>query len=234
MEPGRQQLYYCVNGVVRQGGVYKIDGDLYGFDENGAMYENVTFTSADQNGRGSYTYHALAGGKLAKNMSWKASNGDQYYFDADGKGYEGSHKVNGVTYYFESGRLLKNAAATDSDGKMFILDSKGKKHSMANNKWVKVDGYYYYAMDGTVQKNTIILINGKYYAFDENGRMYDNRTFSLNGITYHATVGGALMVKQQYKSGKDTYYFDLYGRGYEGVHYIAGKHYVFSGGKIVR
>ena len=104
---------------------------------------------------------------------------------------------------------------------------------MVNNQWTLVDGYYYYASDGQVVKDDVVMINGKYYGFDEDGRMYDNITFNMYGSTYHAASGGALLTEQQYKSGNDTYYFDRFGAGYEGVHYLAGKRCVFSEGKLV-
>ena len=129
--------------------------------------------------------------------------------------------------------MLKNAAVNDSNAKSYVLDAKGAKHNLANNKWTRIDGYYYYKMDGMVQTNTVAKIDGKYYGFDKNGRMYQNKTFEVYGVTYRASADGSLIVNQQYKSGKDTYYFDLFGRGYEGVHYMAGKRCVFENGKIV-
>lgn len=219
--------YYSVNGVPARGEIRKIDNAYYAFDSAGRMYKNKTFYMDGS------IYHADNSGKLIRNGSWKDSNGTQYYFDANGAGYEGVHKVNGVSYYFSDGVLLKNAAVQSKEGNLYVLDSKGKQHTMAGNQWVKVDGYYYYAQNGRIAKNEILTINGKYYAFDGNGRMFANQTFELDGLTYHAAAGGALVTGTQYKSGKDTYYFDRNGCGYEGVHYIAGKRCVFSGGKLI-
>lgn len=224
--------YYAVNGVAAKNTIRKIGNAYYGFDSDGRMYTNRTFyldTEGDNHGM----YHAQADGKLVRNGSWTAGNGDVYYFDANGIGYEGSHKVNGVTYFFENGRLLKNAAVKDQFGNLYVVDSKGVQHAMVNNQWTLVDGYYYYALDGRVVKDDVVMINGKYYGFDEDGRMYDNVTFNMYGSTYHAASGGALLTAQQYKSGNDTYYFDRFGAGYEGVHYLAGKRCVFSEGKLV-
>ena len=128
---------------------------------------------------------------------------------------------------------MKNAAVKDQFGNLYVIDSKGVQHAMANNQWIHVDGYYYYALDGQVVKDDVVMINGKYYGFDEDGKMYDNVTFNKYGRIYHAASGGALLTAQQYKSGKDTYYFDIFGVGYEGVHYLAGKRCVFSEGKLV-
>lgn len=230
--------FYCLNGSGAKDCIWKIGNQLYGFDWNGRMYANTQFNKRDDNGNITY-YRALADGRLVRNASWKDTNGDVYYYDADGKGYEGMHKVNGVTCYFQGGKLLRNAAVYDSYGTRYIINSKGIQQKMANNQWVKVDGFWYYAMDGMIQKNTVAKINGKYYGFDAQGRMYDNATFKVsdfygNSTTYHATKGGTLLVGQQYQSGKDTYYFDAYGRGYEGMHFINGKWCVFRNGKMMK
>lgn len=183
-------------------------------------------------------YRVSADGKLLRNTSWKDTNGDVYYYDADGIGYEGTHKINGVTCYFERGKLLKNATVYDSYGTRYIIDSKGNLKKMANNQWVEADGFWYYAQDGVILKNTVAKINGKYYGFDAQGRMYGNTTFEVkdfygNLITYHASKGGALLTSQKYESGNDIYYFDVCGRGYEGRHYVDGKSCYFEKGKIV-
>ena len=224
--------YYCWDGIIQSEKILKIGNEYYAFDEEARMYANQDFT---MNG---VTYRADASGKLLQNTSWKDANGDLYYYDADGAGYEGTHKINGVTYYFEGGKLLKNTAFYDSYGNCYVADSKGNRQSMAANGWKNVDGIYYYAVDGVIQKNTIIKINGNYYGFDADGRMYENVSFqcrNADGIqgTYYADKSGALRTSQKYQSGKDTYYFDEYGRGYEGVHVIDGKQYQFHGGKMV-
>ena len=224
--------YYCWDGIIQSEKILKIGNEYYAFDEEARMYANQDFT---MNG---VTYRADASGKLLQNTSWKDANGDLYYYDADGAGYEGTHKINGVTYYFEGGKLLKNTAFYDSYGNCYVADSKGNRQSMAANGWKNVDGIYYYAVDGVIQKNTIIKINGNYYGFDADGRMYENVSFqcrNADGIqgTYYADKSGVLRTSQKYQSGKDTYYFDEYGRGYEGVHVIDGKQYQFHGGKMV-
>lgn len=223
--------YYAVNGIPVKDNLYQIGKAWYAFDYEGRMYTDCNFFMGG-NAETAGTYHAKADGTLLKNGSWKGYDGEMYYFDADGKGYEGIHKVNGVSYWFEDGRLLKNAAVKDADGKLYIVDSKGSQKTMANNQWTKVDGYYYYAIDGEIVKNEVVLINGKYYGFDEDGRMYENTLFGINGKMYHAGKGGAL-TSGKYVSGKDTYYFDMHGIGYEGVHYLSGKRCVFEDGKLM-
>lgn len=235
--------YYRANGTFVTNTIRKIGDAYYAFDDDGHMYTNQEIEKLDYNGssyvRGTERYYrASADGKLLRNTSWKDTNGDVYYYDADGIGYEGTHKINGVTCYFEGGKLLKNAAVYDSYGTRYIIDSKGNPKKMVNNQWVKVDSFWYYAQDGVILKNTVAKIDGKYYGFDAQGRMYENTTFEIkafygNLITYHASKGGALLTSQKYESGNDIYYFDVCGRGYEGRHYVDGKSCYFEKGKIV-
>lgn len=225
--------YYATNGAAAKNCIRKIGTEYYAFDRDGKMKVNGNFEIENDDEETYGIYHAKVDGTLLRGGSWKAPDGELYYFDTSGKAYEGLQKVNGVTYWFEQGRLTKNTAVQDEDGNMYVMDAKGRQHDMKNNQWIKVDGYYYYAMDGEVVRDRIVCVDGKYYAFDENGKMYDNKTFSIYGNTYHAAAGGALLTSTQYKSGKDTYYFDRKGVGYEGVHYIAGKRCVFEDGKIV-
>lgn len=229
--------YYRANGVFVTSAIRKIGNTYYAFDYDGHMYENQTFEEQDKYGRTVY-YRASASGSLIRNTSWKDTNGDVYYYDADGIGYEGTRSINGVTCYFENGKLLRNAAVYDSYGTRYIIDSKGNMRKMANNQWSKVDGFWYYAQDGMILKNTTAKINGKYYGFDAQGRMYENTTFVLENfyldkITYYASKDGVLLTDQQYKLGKDTYCFDAYGRGYEGRHWVNGKSCFFRNGKLI-
>ena len=178
--------YYSSENSAIYSKIRKIGTEYYAFDENGRMYADQEF---EMNGN---MYRADADGKLLRNTSWQDADGNTYYYDADGAGYEGTHKILDSVYYFEGGKLLKNATMYDTYGNRYVLDSKGVKHTMANNRWVEIDGIYYYALDGVIQKNTITKINGKYYGFDAQGRMYNDTLFSLNGKTYYAAPDGAI------------------------------------------
>ena len=100
----------------------------------------------------------------------------------------------------------------------------------------------------------IVSIDGKQYLFDSYGRMCTNQFFtslyenyepevyligefkgnlSLDPILYRVSSSGALLCNQWYEDASGKYYFDLNGVGYEGVHWIDGKRYTFSQGKVV-
>ena len=229
--------YYFIDGSAVKDNIISIGTSLYGFDSNGRMYDNQEFTRSfarseyDENPLTFY-YRAAAGGKLIVNGSYQA-NGTIYYYNADGIGINGYQKVNGVTWFFINGKQQKNASFCDFDGNYYIADFKGTLSTLESNKWKQVNGFYYYVKDGTVLKDTVALINGSYYGFDANGRMYSNQTFTdASGNTYHASASGALLRNRWYSDSTGKYYFDARGIGFEGVHLIDGERYTFAHGKV--
>lgn len=84
------EYYYVSGNKLFTGGVYKIGGSYYGFDWSGKMYNNALF-SIYKDGH-SDTYYASNGGALVMNKNGTVK-GSKYYFDANGKGYEGYHTI---------------------------------------------------------------------------------------------------------------------------------------------
>lgn len=229
--------YYFIDGNAVTSNIIQIGSGLYGFDQNGRMYENQEFTKYDCTNNYFYYhnnvyYRAGAGGKLIVNGTYQ-ENGDVYYYGSDGAGINGYQKLNGVTWFFINGKQQKNAAFCDSDGIYYAADSKGTLFALETNKWKQVNGHYYYVKNSTVLKNTVALINGSYYGFDSNGRMYNNQTFTdASGNIHHASAGGALLCNRWYSDSTGKYYFDARGIGFEGVHVMDGDRYTFMNGKV--
>lgn len=232
--------YYFVNGKEAANTIIKIGTGYYGFDENGHMYDNVDFYLSTTDWRG--YFRARSGGSLILNGSMQIGE-ETYYYDENGKGFNGYHTVQGNRYYFINGKMAKNTAFQDENGKYYIADAKGKCRVMNNNNWTGADGRYYYLKDGKIAQNEVITIHGVYYGFDKSGRMYTNKTFSetyqnektgeVEQVIYHATASGALVRNAWYEDASGKYYFDASGMGYEGTHWINGKRYVFLNGKVV-
>ena len=229
--------YYFINGNAVTSNIIQIGNGLYGFDSNGRMYEDQEFSKFDYPNNYLYSenntyYRAGAGGKLIVNDTYQ-ENGNVYYYGADGSAYNGYQQVNGITWFFINGKQQKDASFCDSDGKWYAADSKGTLFTLEANKWKQINGYYYYVQNGTVLKDTVALINGSYYGFDSNGRMYSNQTFTdASGNTYHASANGALLRNRWYSDSTGKYYFDARGIGFEGVHLIDGERYTFTHGKV--
>ena len=224
--------YYYVSGnKLFTDGVYKIGGSYYGFDWSGKMYNNELF-DIYKDGHGD-TYYASKGGALVmnKNVTVKDS---KYYFDANGKGYEGYHTIGGKEYYFVDGKLMTNYAFC-LNGNYYALDANGQKQTIKNNAWTKVGNKYYYVKDGRICYDGVYKINGSYYAFDYDGYMLENELgYVEDYITFHAGANGALTTGwYQDPQTKSWYYFAENGYGYDGVHYIGGKKYNFSEGKMI-
>ena len=225
------EYYYVSGNKLFTGGVYKIGGSYYGFDWSGKMYNNALF-SIYKDGH-SDTYYASNGGALVMNKNVTVK-GSKYYFDANGKGYEGYHTIGGKEYYFVAGKLMTNYAFC-LNGNYYALDANGQKQTIKNNAWTKVGNKYYYVKDGSICYGGVYKINGSYYAFDYDGYMLENELgYVEEDITVHAGANGALTTGwYQDPQTKSWYYFAKNGYGYEGVHYIGGKKYNFSEGKMI-
>ena len=188
-----------------------------------------------------HVYFAKADGTLLT-ANWLKKAGEWYYFGENGEGFEGIQTVRGIKYYFEAAKM-QTSGTVKADGITYEICSDGtlkiKETEVAQKDgWLQKGKNWYYVKDHAFYTDTIEKINGKLYGFDADGRMYENVSFqcrNADGIldTYYADKSGALRISQKYQSGKDTYYFDEYGRGYEGAHMIDGKQYQFEGGKIV-
>lgn len=242
--------YYFVNGKEVSDSIIKIGTAYYGFDSYGHMYDNTDFYYSD-NAVSGY-FRARSGGSLIFQNTVSIDT-SSYSYDQNGLGLEGYHTVAGKQYYFIAGRKAANTAFFDESGAYYAADAAGKLYSLANNTWTKAGNYYYYVKDNVLQKNTVVLINGKYYAFDSYGRMCANQFFTstyqnydpeeyvpgtkggytLDPIIYRASASGALLCNQWYEDATGKYYFDGNGIGYEGTHWIDGKKYTFSQGKVI-
>lgn len=225
--------YYIENDNVISNTLYKIGNDTYAFNYDAHMYENEGFYIWDEKGENEYFYYALPGGRILKNGSYEIK-GEQYYFDELGRGFEGYHTVNGKIWYFESGRMVTEGAFTDEKGKIYAVDAKGKYRALKNNQWNLIEGTYYYVRDSYLCYGRVD-IGGTWYYFDEKGRMCANATVADSNMDaiYHASTSGALLCNQWYTDETGTYFFDEWGRGYEGMHCINGKQYKFEAGKLI-
>ena len=156
-----------------------------------------------------YWYYLSDKGMLLKNQ-WV--DGDQYYVD-------------------KYGRMVTNQWIDDS----IYVGADGKK---TVNTWEQEDGSYKYKLgDDTYASQRMVLINGKYYAFDYGGYMITNDVFSIvndNATGYlsgkvHAGEDGVLLKGWYSESSYKTYYFgDDYIAYGTGLYTIEGKHYYFQ------
>ena len=191
------------------------------------------------------SYYVKEGGALLTS-SWKKISGTWRYFNYDGMMLKGT-----ATY--------KSTDAATGKHKFWLLGNDGKKVSKKGwykAKTVSIDNwdgdkytyeYYYYVLsDGTVARDGVKKIGGKYYAFGYDGIMVRNDTYTSSSgknylygddgarikkaglacVTYKSTYYGSISVSKD--TYKVRYYINKDGSVYSGWKKIDGKWYYFS------
>ncbi len=127
--------YYVNNEKVT--GVYKIDGKLYYFKKNGAIYRNKGLRKIDNK-----YYYVNKDNSLRTGV---VKVGKQYYYFRKklGSRYEktGIHKVDGKYYYFSSEHDLKSGWKRNKSNKKYYFDTKT---FAAKTGWNYVGKYKFY------------------------------------------------------------------------------------------
>ena len=97
------------------------------------------------------------------------------------------------------------------------------------------EGNYAYIKDGELVCDKVILIDGSYYGFDENGKMFIDRTFGIwdsyegKPVFYEAKADGSLYVNEWSEDENgNCYYYGENGQKVFGVYEINGKLYYFD------
>ena len=130
--------YYYLNGEKVKYTVMEIGGELYGFDQDGAMYDDEDFYF--YSGRKFVCCRAKAGGALYRD-GWYTDNSrtpeEYYYYREDGSAALGYTEIDGVYYLFSDfGRLYVNELEK-IDGVYYSADSEGHATKITKkNGWV--------------------------------------------------------------------------------------------------
>ena len=239
----KKDWFYAVDGEKVEGQVKEIGGSLYCFDWNGRMYNNEQFWLWNEETDGYIPYCAKSGGALYRN-EWYADNYDGgtnwYYYKADGTAASGPLTVSGKLYVFdEEGRMMKDSNYSDESGS-YLIGQSGAAVKVGSG-WLQVDSTWYYGdANGHLVTDTVTRINGNYYGFDYNGKMYDNTSFgdyneeSDQYLQYRAKSGGRLYVAEWFKdSWGNWFYYGSDAAAVEGKQSISGKDYFFDDGVMV-
>ena len=146
---------------------------------------------------------------------WAEEDGTWVYYNRDGERATESWKKSGNSWYWldENGEMAIDQLIED-DGNYYYVDINGV---MASNQWVAIDNedageddepdhyWYYFQANGKALKNgdnskvALKTVNGKKYAFDEEGKMLFGWVNEDNAERIDNTDGDA------FKEG--TYYF---------------------------
>ena len=135
-----KQNYYIDTEKGMLTGTQVIDGQLYIFNENGALIKQVR-----------------------KVNGWYEGTDGWYYFRSGYLSVSSEISIDGITYYFENGRMVANRIY-----KMRYLDKNGKA---VRNCWKTVGGKKYYFGEDGKMKTGFQMVGGKVYLFDAMGRL---------------------------------------------------------------
>ena len=181
--------YYTQNGEKVYDQVLFIGDAYYGFDWNGKMYANTTFSRYNAEIDKPKNYRADVNGKLYNSGWYRDEEGEYFYYGSDCVAYVGIQMIGGGTYYY-----------FDYNGQMYadvtlgIYDEETQKYSyyhakpsgaLSCNEWYN-DGWstYYFGSDCKAYTG-IHEISGNKYGFSEDGIMYKDTIETLDGKTMH-------------------------------------------------
>lgn len=199
-EDGEQHwVYIKANGQSEDNGWVTINGKKYHFTDNVMDYGflDADGNMIDEDVDDAWiqaTYYCGAETDGARHSGWVevfSTDTDEYddydtiwiYFGSNGKKVTNTIKtINGVKYQFDENGVMvqewyvaSSSNATPSNATYF-----GDDGAQAKNEWVYTtaendeDGeehWYYFQSNGKMVTNDVKKINGKYYAFDEDGVM---------------------------------------------------------------
>ena len=220
-EMNGKTYYFQSNGYVKTGWLllnnswymFNADGSMitgwhgdYYFDENGKMKAN-TFVEG---------YYLGADGKYVKNQ-WIKDGGKDYFMDANGKAKKNAWQ--GVYYLGKDGAMLTNTFTPDG----YYVGSDGAYYT---NRWIKVDGKYYYMdANGKTKKNAW---QGAYY-LGKDGVMLTN-AFTPDG--YYVGADGAYVRNQKVTVDGKVYYLNADGK--VAKNQWSGDYYLDGNGNVVK
>lgn len=150
---------------------------------------------------------------------WAEEDGTWVYYNRDGERATDQWKKSGNNWYWldSNGEMAIDQLIDDGDN-YYYVDINGV---MASNQWVAIDNedagqddepdhyWYYFQANGKALKNgdnskvALKTINGKKYAFDDEGRMLFGWVASDNAERVDDTDGDAFLEGDYYFGGED-------------------------------
>ena len=211
--------YYGWNGKAYDDGLHYIDDVMYVFyssailARNNVGYYDNQWILSDANGKGYFL------SRIRDNYGWCETETGKYNVYSTGSttaNYvlrtSGVHKIANVNYLFDDTGLLLINGIYEYLGTVYISDEQGRAIATTNG-WKYIGDDTYYVENGSLIRNQIKEIDGKYYGFDWTGKLMKDRGFSKETLEgsgnsfdpYQAKENGVLYQNEWYKS---SYYFD--------------------------
>ena len=217
--------YYASASGALLTGDQQIGGKWYHFDEDGYMRTGLVETE-----KGMYLYgtDGVYIGQLKK--GWIEVNG-AWYYAKDGQFADDIVTIGSNTFYFEYGRMMTDALYWKGSGAL-LFDKKGHQ---VKKGWYQIEGDWYYVLPdtGSIANNQEVVIDGKTYVFDSDGKMHVtdwDTTSGLSRTLYSVNADGSLKSKKEIADGwtlhAGAYYYYKNGMPYTGW---VGNYYVKNG-----
>jgi glucan-binding YG repeat protein len=208
VHPEKGDLYYFVNGKVKEMGLFKYtDGNYYI-----AQYDGKIITSENYTSRGPGKYYVWKKDASASDIvdGW-------YFFGKDGAMLQGicEHPVKGGLYYFVNGQVKEMGLFKYTDGNYYIAQYDGKIITSENYTkyapgkyyvWkihesasdIKAD-WYYFGQDGAMLQGVHMHPEKNDWFYFENGKSKEIGLFKASdGNYYYAQAGGKLVTSENY------------------------------------
>ena len=220
---GNGKWYYVQDGTLLRNCTAQIGETWYQFDSWGRMLTSGLNANAD--------------GSLRVN-TWVYDGTYWHYYGSDGKMYQsGLYEIAGVKYYFTDGNMV-TSDIVKVNNQIYVADANGYLTSAPKTGWILAGSDYYYVKNGTLLSGypAIEKINGAYYAFDYNGKMYANGEYQeYRSATCRARADGSLYVSQWYQAvNGNWYYYGEDANRVTGMVKINGASYLFNPDGILK
>ena len=204
--------YYNADGTPYNGWL-RYNGYWY-YIKNGFMCTVPTWVGDDDNG---YYWRLNANGQLEEKSGWVSWFLFWFYFDSNGRGYDGWLSYNGYWYYIHRGRMLT--------GRTEIYDKETDEYDywrfgdegrlITKTEWYQDDDNWFYSIGGKDHLGWLRL-NKKWYFIAADDGMYSDKK-SVEGILYNFGTDGALIEQGGWvKDGSTWYYLDQDGSYHDG------------------
>ncbi|QUP87822.1 C39 family peptidase [Exiguobacterium sp. PFWT01] len=169
-----QKTYYLMNEGKVATGWHTIDSRSYYFGNDGARRQGMIRIGSEV-----YGFHPTNGHRLTGIYSFHSR---YYMFDSKGKRQYGLQRVDGKTFGFHPTLGYRLNGKFKIGTKTYFFHSSGERVT----GWKYTTQYEYFAPT-LIKKTDWQLIKGKWYYFDTNGKMFQNRrvgnaSFDARGV----------------------------------------------------
>ncbi|MHC8519548.1 N-acetylmuramoyl-L-alanine amidase family protein [Weissella confusa] len=221
------QYFFLPNGIaLTDAFVESEDGNMQYYDKNGKLVVNQYVTDHQAN-----AFRVDADGNVIRSQALTVDGNDQY-FGSNGVQAKAQlvRDANGQAHYYAAGNgnMIKRQFILNTDGHWLYADQNGnlargmttinqdtlyfddQNHQVKDDFVYDADGVHYFnGTNGAEVKNDYAYHNGKWYYFDENGRMVTGLQ-TINGeLRYFGADGSQLKGGQATnQETHQTYVFD--------------------------